>query len=139
MEPAPVMRIIKMNLNEWPYLLLGSFAAAINGLFPFAFALVLSEVLAVSKVNFINEHNFKRFVGWLHFDLSLRPQHAVIIFKICYICCHPTSVDWTKILFFNRKDNDGLILAKTLNAVLKSPCICINFCEALELAYMCIV
>jgi len=46
-EPAPVMRIIKMNLSEWPYLLIGSFASVINGLFPFAFALVLSEVLAV--------------------------------------------------------------------------------------------
>lgn len=47
-EPASVLRIIKMNLSEWPYLSIGSIAGAINGLFPFAFALVLSEILAVS-------------------------------------------------------------------------------------------
>ncbi|KAL9972823.1 hypothetical protein ACROYT_G019202 [Oculina patagonica] len=46
-EPAPVTRIIKMNLTEWPYLVLGSIAGMIDGLFPFAFALVLSEILAV--------------------------------------------------------------------------------------------
>jgi len=85
-EPAPVMRIIKMNLSEWPYLLIGSFASVINGLFPFAFALVLSEVLAVSGAN------FKCFAGWPHFDLSSRLQHAVIILKNCYICCRPTGV-----------------------------------------------
>lgn len=42
------MRIIKMNVTEWPYLTMGSISGAINGLFPFAFALVLSEILAVS-------------------------------------------------------------------------------------------
>ena len=57
-EPAPVMRIIKMNLAEWPYLLFGSVAAALNGLYPFAFALVLSEILAVSRVYFNNTHIF---------------------------------------------------------------------------------
>ena len=42
-----------MNLSEWPYLSIGSVAGAINGLFPFAFALVLSEILAVShKISF---------------------------------------------------------------------------------------
>ena len=50
MEPAPITRIIKLNKKEWPYLLSGSIAAAINGLFPFAFALVLSEILSVSEV-----------------------------------------------------------------------------------------
>ncbi|KAJ7379512.1 ABC transporter B member 11 [Desmophyllum pertusum] len=46
-EPGSVMRIIKMNKSEWPYLVSGSIAGMINGLFPFAFALVLSEILAV--------------------------------------------------------------------------------------------
>ena len=44
-----MLRIIKMNLPEWPYLIIGSVAGIINGLFPFAFALVLSEILAVSN------------------------------------------------------------------------------------------
>lgn len=47
-QPASVIRIIKMNVTEWPYLTIGSISGAINGLFPFAFALVLSEILAVS-------------------------------------------------------------------------------------------
>ena len=50
MEPGSVMRIIKMNKSEWPYLVSGSIAGMINGLFPFAFALVLSEILAVSDI-----------------------------------------------------------------------------------------
>lgn len=48
-EPAPVRRIMKLNTKEWPYLLSGSVAAIINGLFPFAFALLLSEILFVSE------------------------------------------------------------------------------------------
>ncbi|PFX21918.1 Multidrug resistance protein 1 [Stylophora pistillata] len=44
-EPAPVSRIMKLNAKEWPYLLSGSVAAIINGLFPFAFAMLLSEIL----------------------------------------------------------------------------------------------
>ena len=49
MQPAPFFRIVKMNKPEWPYLLGGSTAGMINGLFPFAFALVLSEILNVSR------------------------------------------------------------------------------------------
>ena len=47
------MRIIKLNTPEWPYLLFGSLAGMVNGLFPFAFALVLSEILSVSKAQFV--------------------------------------------------------------------------------------
>ena len=48
-QPASVRRIMKLNTKEWPYLLSGSVAAIINGLFPFAFALLLSEILFVSE------------------------------------------------------------------------------------------
>ncbi|CAH3028476.1 unnamed protein product, partial [Porites evermanni] len=44
-EPAPFMRILKLNTPEWPYIFFGSFAAIINGLLPLAFALLLSELL----------------------------------------------------------------------------------------------
>jgi len=46
-EPAPVMRILKLNKPEWPYLFFGSVAAIIDGLFPLALALILSESLVV--------------------------------------------------------------------------------------------
>ena len=47
-EPAPVKRVIKMNMPEWPYLSAGTIAAAIFGLYPLIFALLLAEVLTVS-------------------------------------------------------------------------------------------
>ena len=51
-EAAPFLRTLKLNKPELPYLVTGSIAATINGLFPFAFAMVLSEILTVSmKVN----------------------------------------------------------------------------------------
>lgn len=46
-EPAPFLRTLKLNKPELPYLVSGSIAATINGLFPFAFAMVLSEILSV--------------------------------------------------------------------------------------------
>ncbi|XP_073253012.1 ATP-dependent translocase ABCB1-like isoform X5 [Porites lutea] len=46
-EPAPFIRILKLNTPEWPYIFFGSFAAIINGLLPLAFALLLSELLTV--------------------------------------------------------------------------------------------
>ncbi|XP_068702225.1 ATP-dependent translocase ABCB1-like [Montipora foliosa] len=50
-EPAPFFRILKLNKPEWPFMVVGSISAAINGLFPFAFALVLSEILFVFTFN----------------------------------------------------------------------------------------
>ena len=51
MEPAPVMRILKLNKPEWPYVFFGSVAGIIDGLFPLALALILSESLVVSAVH----------------------------------------------------------------------------------------
>ncbi|XP_029214358.2 ATP-dependent translocase ABCB1-like [Acropora millepora] len=50
-EPAPFLRTLKLNKPELPYLVSGSIAATINGLFPFAFAMVLSEILSVFSLN----------------------------------------------------------------------------------------
>ena len=58
-EPAPFFRILKLNKPEWPFMVVGSIAAAINGLFPFAFALVLSEILFVSTTEFELLHGVK--------------------------------------------------------------------------------
>ncbi|XP_028662184.2 bile salt export pump-like [Erpetoichthys calabaricus] len=45
-EPAPVSRILKYNSPEWPYMLLGSIAAAINGGVNPLYALLFSQILA---------------------------------------------------------------------------------------------
>lgn len=46
-EPAPVARILKYNLPEWPYMLVGSVGAAINGGVNPVYALLFSQILAV--------------------------------------------------------------------------------------------
>uniref|UniRef100_A0A672R8L5 Bile salt export pump n=1 Tax=Sinocyclocheilus grahami TaxID=75366 RepID=A0A672R8L5_SINGR len=45
-EPAPVARILKYNAPEWPYMLFGSFGAAVNGGVNPVYALLFSQILA---------------------------------------------------------------------------------------------
>ncbi|XP_010765740.1 bile salt export pump-like [Notothenia coriiceps] len=45
-EPAPVTRILKYNAPEWPYMLFGSFGAAINGGVNPVYSLLFSQILA---------------------------------------------------------------------------------------------
>lgn len=47
-EPAPVARILKYNAPEWPYMVFGSFGAAINGGVNPVYSLLFSQILAVS-------------------------------------------------------------------------------------------
>jgi len=47
-EPAPVTRILKYNLPEWPYMVFGSVGAAINGGVNPVYSLLFSQILAVS-------------------------------------------------------------------------------------------
>uniref|UniRef100_A0A8D0L944 Bile salt export pump n=1 Tax=Sphenodon punctatus TaxID=8508 RepID=A0A8D0L944_SPHPU len=44
-EPAPVTRILKYNAPEWPYMLFGSFGAAVNGAVTPLYALLFSQIL----------------------------------------------------------------------------------------------
>ena len=46
-EQPPMMRLMKLNLPEWPYLVIGSFFAALVGMFPVVFAIILSEIIKV--------------------------------------------------------------------------------------------
>jgi len=48
-KPAPIMRILKLNTPEWPYIVVGIIAAMGNGVFPLVFALILGEILNVSN------------------------------------------------------------------------------------------
>uniref|UniRef100_A0A8C2I4V4 Bile salt export pump n=1 Tax=Cyprinus carpio TaxID=7962 RepID=A0A8C2I4V4_CYPCA len=45
-EPAPVARILKYNAPEWPYMLFGSFGAAVNGGVNPVYSLLFSQILA---------------------------------------------------------------------------------------------
>lgn len=46
-EPAPVARILKYNQPEWPYMLVGSLGAAINGSVNPIYAVLFSQILGV--------------------------------------------------------------------------------------------
>ena len=48
MEPGPVMRVLRYNRPEWPYMLLGSLGAAVNGSVNPIYAILFSQILGVS-------------------------------------------------------------------------------------------
>ncbi|XP_056127421.1 bile salt export pump isoform X2 [Rhinichthys klamathensis goyatoka] len=54
-EPAPVARILKYNRPEWPYMLLGSLGAAINGSVNPIYALLFSEILGTFSIQDLDE------------------------------------------------------------------------------------
>uniref|UniRef100_A0A8C1ZAF5 ATP-binding cassette, sub-family B (MDR/TAP), member 11a n=1 Tax=Cyprinus carpio TaxID=7962 RepID=A0A8C1ZAF5_CYPCA len=54
-EPAPVARILKYNCPEWPYMLLGSLGAAINGSVNPIYALLFSEILGTFSIQDLDE------------------------------------------------------------------------------------
>uniref|UniRef100_A0A4W6DIK9 Bile salt export pump n=1 Tax=Lates calcarifer TaxID=8187 RepID=A0A4W6DIK9_LATCA len=49
-KPAPVARILRYNIPEWPYMLFGSFGAAINGGVNPVYSLLFSQILATFSV-----------------------------------------------------------------------------------------
>ncbi|XP_051908238.1 bile salt export pump-like isoform X1 [Hippocampus zosterae] len=49
-EPAPVTRILKYNVPEWPYMLFGSLGAAVNGGVNPVYSLLFSQILATFSV-----------------------------------------------------------------------------------------
>ncbi|XP_068165354.1 bile salt export pump-like [Antennarius striatus] len=49
-EPAPVARILKYNLPEWPYMLFGSLGAAVNGGVNPVYSLLFSQILATFSI-----------------------------------------------------------------------------------------
>jgi ATP-binding cassette subfamily B (MDR/TAP) protein 11 len=49
-EPAPIFKVIKLNLPEWRWMLIGSIGSSLTGAFPFVFALILGELMGVSGV-----------------------------------------------------------------------------------------
>ncbi|XP_049629486.1 bile salt export pump [Suncus etruscus] len=44
-EPAPIRRILKFNVPEWPYMLVGSVGAAVNGSITPLYAFLFSQIL----------------------------------------------------------------------------------------------
>ncbi|XP_061697230.1 bile salt export pump [Syngnathoides biaculeatus] len=55
LQPAPIARILKYNQSEWPYMLLGSLGAAINGSVNPIYAVLFSQILGTFALADINE------------------------------------------------------------------------------------
>ena len=53
-EMPSIKRLIKLNITEWPYLLIGSIFAAVVGAFPVVFAFILSEILRVRTAQLLS-------------------------------------------------------------------------------------
>ncbi|KAM9710017.1 bile salt export pump [Menidia menidia] len=54
-EPAPVARILKYNQPEWPYMLMGSLGAGINGSVNPIYAILFSQILGTFSIRDLNE------------------------------------------------------------------------------------
>ncbi|XP_039674599.1 bile salt export pump [Perca fluviatilis] len=54
-EPAPVARILKYNQPEWPYMLIGSLGAAINGSVNPIYAVLFSQILGTFAIGDLND------------------------------------------------------------------------------------
>ncbi|XP_054471765.1 bile salt export pump [Anoplopoma fimbria] len=54
-EPAPVARILKYNQPEWPYMLIGSLGAAVNGSVNPIYAILFSQIIGTFAITDLNE------------------------------------------------------------------------------------
>uniref|UniRef100_A0A8C2U9C8 Bile salt export pump n=1 Tax=Coturnix japonica TaxID=93934 RepID=A0A8C2U9C8_COTJA len=50
-KPVPFARILKYNASEWPYMVIGSVGAAVNGALSPLYALLFSQILGVFQIN----------------------------------------------------------------------------------------
>ncbi|NWV58764.1 ABCBB protein, partial [Malurus elegans] len=60
-KPVPFSRILKYNASEWPYLVLGSLAAAVNGAVNPLYALLFSQILGTFSI--LDEENQKNQIN----------------------------------------------------------------------------
>ncbi|XP_072788318.1 bile salt export pump isoform X2 [Taeniopygia guttata] len=60
-KPVPFTRILKYNASEWPYLVLGSLAAAVNGAVNPLYALLFSQILGTFSI--LDEENQKKQIN----------------------------------------------------------------------------
>uniref|UniRef100_A0A8C3GM22 Bile salt export pump n=1 Tax=Cairina moschata TaxID=8855 RepID=A0A8C3GM22_CAIMO len=54
-KPVPFTRILKYNASEWPYMVLGSLGAAVNGAVSPLYALLFSQILGCNVSKFVSD------------------------------------------------------------------------------------
>ena len=95
---------MKLNMPEWPYLLIGTFFSAIVGAFPVAFALILSEILKVCLSSIFSHDYDKRYFDKLNLNQTIfrstRNNNMITIPAIFNNCFNREN---TLMKFFIRK------------------------------------
>uniref|UniRef100_A0A672TGR4 Bile salt export pump n=1 Tax=Strigops habroptila TaxID=2489341 RepID=A0A672TGR4_STRHB len=77
-KPVPFARILKYNASEWPYLVLGSLAAAVNGAVSPLYALLFSQILGV------------------HFVSDPLLCGSLFLYNVCVYSCVPQGYTFAK-------------------------------------------
>ncbi|CAB1328473.1 unnamed protein product [Coregonus sp. 'balchen'] len=89
-EPAPVARILNYNTSEWPYMLLGSIGAAINGSINPIYAILFSQILGVSSealANFRTIAGLAKESTYLNTYKSVKKKHNVYGIYFAFAQC----------------------------------------------------
>uniref|UniRef100_A0A8C7K2S8 ATP-binding cassette, sub-family B (MDR/TAP), member 11a n=1 Tax=Oncorhynchus kisutch TaxID=8019 RepID=A0A8C7K2S8_ONCKI len=79
-EPAPVARILKYNKSEWPYMLLGSIGAAINGSVNPIYAILFSQILGVRGYGLCTYQAYVLLFHYIRLALVMC-VNTVVLFK----------------------------------------------------------
>uniref|UniRef100_A0A663MKM5 Bile salt export pump n=1 Tax=Athene cunicularia TaxID=194338 RepID=A0A663MKM5_ATHCN len=90
-KPVPFTRILKYNVSEWPYMVLGSLAAAVNGAVSPLYALLFSQILGA----FHNIFLLKRKQG-NHFLSDPLLCVYLFLYNICIYSYAPQGYTFAK-------------------------------------------
>ena len=72
LPPPPVIRVLKMNSPEWPFLLIGALSAAAAGIAMPAFAIIFSRLLRVSQLQSLTVEQMTVLVFHLVYTIAQR-------------------------------------------------------------------
>uniref|UniRef100_A0A8C6YQ13 Phosphatidylcholine translocator ABCB4-like n=1 Tax=Nothoprocta perdicaria TaxID=30464 RepID=A0A8C6YQ13_NOTPE len=70
--PASFFKIMKLNKTEWPYFVLGTLCAIVNGALQPVFSVIISDVIGVSTKRSENLHHMLYSVSFVCFSFSLK-------------------------------------------------------------------
>uniref|UniRef100_A0A8C3CKD6 Bile salt export pump n=1 Tax=Cairina moschata TaxID=8855 RepID=A0A8C3CKD6_CAIMO len=90
-KPVPFTRILKYNASEWPYMVLGSLGAAVNGAVSPLYALLFSQILGVSNANIL-----KCILALNKFVSDLLLCVYLFLYKIFVYCLEPQGYTFAK-------------------------------------------
>ncbi|XP_051479964.1 bile salt export pump isoform X4 [Apus apus] len=88
-KPVPFTRILKYNVSEWPYLVLGSLAAAVNGAVNPLYALLFSQILGTFSILDENEQRIQINGVCVLFVCVGILSFFTQFLQLCFLLCSP--------------------------------------------------